>query len=355
MAVLETHALEKHFGRIPAVNGIDLASNDGELLAILGPSGSGKSTLMRMVAGLEEPSAGDILVDGTSIVGVPPKRRNVAMVFQSFALYPHMSVRENIRFPLAARKVAAEHQQEKIDWVTRILQIEDLLDRRPTRLSGGQMQRVALARALVRDPELFVFDEPLSSLDAQIRSQARGELRELHDRTGITTLYVTHDQMEALGLADRVAVIHEGCIQQLGTPRELYADPGNLFVAGFIGDPPMNLLPFGERVLGARPEELCAAGEAGTSDAAADIDIEIEHLEFLGAEWLVYGLVRGGLPEPNEAAEDAPRVIARLRQADPPRFTPGQRQRFTVAQADARYFDARTGERVSDRADTAPA
>ncbi len=225
MAVLQIHALKKHFGSIIAVDGIDLATNDGELLAVLGPSGSGKSTLMRMVAGLEQPDSGDILVDGKSIVGIPPKRRNVAMVFQSFALYPHISVRENIRFPLAARKVPKEEQERKIAWVSEILDIADLMARRPTRLSGGQMQRVALARALVRDPELFVFDEPLSSLDAQIRSQARGELRELLDRTRITTLYVTHDQLEALGLADRVAVIHQGRLHQVGTPFELYDSP----------------------------------------------------------------------------------------------------------------------------------
>ncbi len=347
MAVLSTHALEKHFGRIPAVNGIDLTSEDGELLAILGPSGSGKSTLMRMVAGLEEPSAGDIRVDGQSVVGVPPKRRNVAMVFQSFALYPHLSVRENIRFPLAARKVPSSEQTTKIDWVAGILQINDLLDRRPTRLSGGQMQRVALARALVRDPELFVFDEPLSSLDAQIRSQARGELRELHDRTSITTLYVTHDQLEALGLADRIAVIHNGSIRQLGTPQTLYDDPGDLFVAGFIGDPPMNLLTMGDTIVGTRPEQLVAKDEVPSEDIAVEIDVEIEHVEFLGAEWLLYGAVRGGLPERRGADDETPRVIARLRQAESPRFAPGQRQSFVIRNAHARYFDASSGERVT--------
>ncbi len=343
MAILETRALEKHFGRIPAVNGIDLTSEDGELLAILGPSGSGKSTLMRMVAGLEEPSSGDILVDNESIVGVPPKRRNVAMVFQNFALYPHMSVRENIRFPLVARKVPETEQQQKIDWVTGILEIENLLERRPTRLSGGQMQRVALARALVRDPELFVFDEPLSSLDAQIRSQARGELRELHDRTQITTLYVTHDQLEALGLADRVAVIHDGRIHQLGTPRELYENPCNLFVAGFIGDPPMNLIDLGDTILGARPEHLLDAESVPREEIALDLDVEIEHLEFLGAEWLIYGAVRGGVPE----GDRAPRVIGRLRQAEPPTFRTGERRRFVIRQSNARYFDPQSGERTN--------
>jgi len=341
MAVLETKALTKHFGRIRALDGVDLASGDGELLAILGPSGSGKSTFMRMVAGLEEPSSGDIRVDGHSIVGVAPKHRNVAMVFQSFALYPHMNVRENIRFPLQARKVAAAEQRAKIDWVTGILDIADLLERRPTRLSGGQMQRVALARALVRDPELFVFDEPLSSLDAQIRSQARGELRELHDRTRITTLYVTHDQLEALGLADRVVVLHEGRIQQIGTPRELYEQPGNLFVAGFIGDPPMNRLDFGDTLVGVRPEHLVAKAQAPPGEKVLELDIEVEHLEFLGAEWLIYGNVRDGVP----GQRQAPKVIARLRQAEPPRITTGERHTFVVSPAHARYFDPDTGER----------
>ncbi len=343
MAVLQTRALKKFYGAIRAVDGIDLETEDGELLAILGPSGSGKSTLMRMVAGLEEPSSGDILVDGVTVVGIPPKRRNVAMVFQSFALYPNMSVRENIRFPLAARKVPQEEQRRKLDWVVRILEIEDLLNRRPTRLSGGQSQRVALARALVRDPQLFLFDEPLSSLDAQIRSQARGELRELHDRTRITTLYVTHDQLEALGLADRVAVVHEGRVQQIGTPRELYHDPSNLFVAGFIGDPPMNRLETEDVVIGFRPEHLLPEADAPHGDHALTLDMEVEHLEFLGAEWLVYGVVRGGVPMGGRP----PRVIGRLRQAEPPAFGTGARKPFVICRSDACYFDVRSGQRTS--------
>jgi multiple sugar transport system ATP-binding protein len=343
MAVLQTRALKKHFGQIIAVDGIDLIAEDGELLAILGPSGSGKSTLMRMVAGLEEPDSGDVLVDGRSIVGIPPKRRNLAMVFQSFALYPHMSVRENIRFPLAARKIPEAEQKKKIEWVTGILDIADLMARRPTRLSGGQMQRVALARALVRDPELFVFDEPLSSLDAQIRSQARGELRELLDRTRITTLYVTHDQVEALGLADRVAVIHRGRLHQVGTPQALYDDPVDLFVAGFIGDPPMNLFTLGEVIVGARPEDIQAAEDAGDADLALKLDVEVEHLEYLGAEWLIYGTVRGGLPENGRP----PRVIARVRQGKRPDYQTGERRSFAVKNADARYFDRDSGKRTA--------
>jgi multiple sugar transport system ATP-binding protein len=343
MAVLQARALKKHFGRIKAVDGIDLTSEDGELLAVLGPSGSGKSTLMRMVAGLEMPDSGDVLVDGRSIVGIPPKRRNVAMVFQSFALYPHMSVRENIRFPLAARRVPEAEQQKKIGWVAEVLDIAHLLTRRPTRLSGGEMQRVALARAMVRDPELFVFDEPLSSLDAQIRSQARGELRELLDRTRITTLYVTHDQLEALGLADRVAVMHQGRLQQVGSPRELYDDPVNLFVAGFIGDPPMNLLDFGEVVVGMRPEDIVAAESADGEDVGLKLAIEVEHLEFLGAESLMYGTVRGGIPEHGRP----PRVIGRLSRVATPSYRTGERRSFVVKKNRIRYFDPQNGMRTA--------
>jgi len=342
MAVLETRELKRHYGKILAVDGVNITTNDGEMVAVLGPSGSGKSTLMRMVAGLEEPTSGDILLDGRSVVGIHPKHRNVAMVFQSFALYPHMSVRDNIRFPLVSRKVPEDEQRRKLEWVTGILEIEDLLDRRPTRLSGGQSQKVALARALVRDPELFVFDEPLSSLDAQIRSQARGELRALHDRTQITTLYVTHDQLEALGLADRIAVINQGALQQVGTPRELYNDPANLFVAGFVGDPPMNLLNLGEAMLGARPEDFVPEDES-SGDAAISVDVEIEQIEFLGAEWLAYGLVRAGIPEVDS---HPPRVILRFRQIEEPRFVAGETRRFVVPKSRARYFDARSGERV---------
>ena len=349
MAVLQTRALKKHFGHIIAVDGIDLTSVDGELLAILGPSGSGKSTLMRMVAGLEVPDSGDVLVDGKSIVGIPPKRRNVAMVFQSFALYPHMSVRENIRFPLAARKVPDAEQQKKIEWISEILDIGDLMSRRPTRLSGGQMQRVALARAMVRDPELFVFDEPLSSLDAQIRSQARGELRELLDRTKITTLYVTHDQVEALGLADRVAVMHRGRLHQVGTPQSLYEDPVDLFVAGFIGDPPMNLFNLGNVVVGARPEDIVPADGAADEDVALKLDIEVEHHEFLGVDWLVYGTVCGGIPHNGHR----PRVITRARQGGKPGQRAGEVHKFVVRRASARYFDADSGNRTGPVTGTA--
>lgn len=342
MSVLTLRALKKNYGRIKAVDGIDLTTAEGELLAILGPSGSGKSTVMRMVAGLETPSSGDIVLDGQSVLGIPPRDRNVAMVFQSFALYPHMNVRDNILFPLVARKVPKAQHQPKLDEVTRMLGVGDLLERRPTRLSGGQKQKVALARALVRDPELFVFDEPLSSLDAKIRTQARAELRELHDRTGITMLYVTHDQLEALGLADRVAVINEGRLHQVGTPRELYNDPADLFVAGFIGNPPMNLLPVDkDTIAGLRPEHLQLHADAPSGEYALDLEVAVHQLEYLGSEWLAHGTVRSGLTE----LEQPQHVIARLPAGAEPRFSPGDDCRFVGAHQDVRLFDRSSGER----------
>ena len=209
MAVLQARALKKHFGRIKAVDGIDLTSEDGELLAVLGPSGSGKSTLMRMVAGLEVPDSGDVLVDGKSVVGIPPKRRNVAMVFQSFALYPHMSVRENIRFPLAARRVPEAEQQKKIGWVAEVLDIAHLLARRPTRLSGGEMQRTALARALIHDPLLVLADEPTGNLDSRTAEQVLELLARLGRTHGVTIVLVTHSR-EAAGMAERVVELRDG-------------------------------------------------------------------------------------------------------------------------------------------------
>jgi multiple sugar transport system ATP-binding protein len=342
MTVLTLRALEKHYGSIKAVRNVDLQLESGEFMAILGPSGSGKSTLMRMVAGLESPTAGDILVDGRSVVDVPPQHRNVAMVFQSFALYPHMSVRDNILFPLVSRKVPRHEHEARLNKATRMLGVEDLLDRRPNRLSGGQKQRVALARALVRDPELFVFDEPLSALDAQIRSRARAELRELHDQTRITTLYVTHDQVEAMGLADRVAVINEGRLHQVGTPQELYNDPADLFVAGFIGSPPMNLVPLdGTTVAGIRPEDMIVDPEGEVSDLLVDLAVTIEHIEYLGSEWLAHGQVPSDVHTKGQVLH----VIARLPASSNPDYAPGQKCRMVGRRKDVCLFDRASGKR----------
>ena len=335
MAVVEARGLQKRFGKIVAVDGVDLKLDEGELLAVLGPSGSGKTTLMRVIAGLEQPTAGDIFLGGQRVTGMPPRLRNVAMVFQSYALYPHMSVRDNILFPLRCHGVPEASQKSKLDRVARILDIENLLDRSPMRLSGGQKQRVALARAMVRDPELFVFDEPLSALDAQVRSIARAELRDLHERTKITTLYVTHDQVEAMGLADRIAVMNEGRVEQLGTPEELYDDPANLFVAGFIGSPPMNLFEREDVWIGVRPEHLLPAEPRG--EASQVFKIEIDQIEFLGAERLAYGF---------EVEHQSRRIVVRLPPADGADLKSGETHEFFAPRRRIRYFDAVTGKKT---------
>lgn len=345
MAVLTLRGLKKHFGRIKALDGVDLILNEGEFLAVLGPSGSGKSTLMRLVAGLETPTAGDILIDGQSVVGVPPQHRNVAMVFQSFALYPHMTVRDNILFPLVSRKVPKHEHQPRLAKATQMLGVADLLDRKPGKLSGGQKQRIALARALVRAPELFIFDEPLSALDAKIRSLARAELRELHDRTRITTLYVTHDQVEAMGLADRVALIHEGQLHQVGTPHQLYNEPADLFVAGFVGNPPMNLLPLDDAtILGIRPEHVQVNPTQPVADAILDLEVLVEHVEYLGSEWLTYGTVRAGL----RGTGHGQHVVARMPASWRPDCSPGQTCKFVGAREHTSLFDKATGVRRTE-------
>ena len=337
MAVLEVKGLKKHYGKIIAVDGIDLEAGEGELLALLGASGSGKTTLMRMIAGLEQPSAGDILIDGRSVVGIPPRHRNVAMVFQSYALYPQMTVRSNIIFPLKARGVPKDAWKEKIDWAVSMLGIEHLLDRRPTRLSGGEKQRVALARALVRDPELFIFDEPLSALDAKVRSVARAELHDLQKRTATTTLYVTHDQLEALGLGDRVVVMNQGLVRQIGSPAELYARPADLFVAGFIGNPPMNLIERDNEVLGVRPEHLLPKDEAGALDGGFTLRLRIDQLEYLGSEWLAYGF---------EDRTDGGRIVARLSQDMGGVVKSGEKRDFVAAQRHVKRFDKTSGRLI---------
>ena len=340
MATLELRGLKKKYGSIYAVNGIDIAIKEGEFLAILGPSGCGKSTTMRMIAGLEQPSAGEVLIGGRPVTHLPPRERNVSMVFQSYALYPHMTVTENIVFPLKARDVPKAERETKLKWAAGMLGIEPLLQRKPARLSGGEKQKVALARALVRDPALFIFDEPLSSLDAQVRTMARSELRLLHDRTGVTTVYVTHDQIEALGMGDRIAIMQRGQVRQLGTPKELYDNPADTFVAGFLGSPPMNLLERGGRIVGIRPEHLLPALADTTADDAFALQVRVKRLEFLGADWLIYGLLEGGGQEEKILSKVPPMVAATLRE--------GELREFRVARAHLRWFDPATGLRVED-------
>jgi len=243
MGTLSLQKVTKAFGTMQVLHGISLDVANGEFIALVGPSGCGKSTLLRMIAGLERVSGGDILLDGRIINEVAPKDRDVAMVFQSYALYPHMTVRENMGFALRMAGVARATARDQISRTAEILGLGPLLDRKPKELSGGQMQRVAMGRAIVRDPALFLFDEPLSNLDAALRTRVRGEIKALHARLQTTTIYVTHDQVEAMTLADRLVVMRDGHVEQIGTPLELYDHPDTPFVAGFIGTPAMNMLP----------------------------------------------------------------------------------------------------------------
>jgi len=242
MASLDLIQIEKSFGPARILQDISISLADGEFLVLVGPSGCGKSTLMNIIAGLEEPSAGRLQLDGRDITALAPADRNISMVFQSYALYPNMTVAKNIEFPLAMRKVEKGKRAERVQSVARLLQIEHLLDRKPRQLSGGQRQRVAIGRALAREPQLYLFDEPLSNLDAQLRLDMRTEIKKLHQRLGATIVYVTHDQIEAMTLASRIAVMNGGVLQQLGTPYEVYNRPANTFVAGFMGSPRMNLV-----------------------------------------------------------------------------------------------------------------
>ncbi|HEY1235250.1 MAG TPA: ABC transporter ATP-binding protein, partial [Candidatus Binatia bacterium] len=222
MATVETRDIKKIFGDIVAVNGVNLLTRDGEFLVLLGPSGCGKSTLLRMIAGFEKPTEGELLIGGEVVNDLPPRARKIAMVFQSYALYPHMSVYKNIAFPLKAQRIGKSLIPQKVQWAASLFGIGHLLERKPRALSGGERQRVALARALVREPSVFLLDEPLSNLDAQLRASARDELQQFQRRIGITTVYVTHDQVEAMGLGDRIAVMKAGSVRQIGTPQEIY-------------------------------------------------------------------------------------------------------------------------------------
>ncbi|MGH8713206.1 MAG: ABC transporter ATP-binding protein, partial [Casimicrobiaceae bacterium] len=242
MATVETRAITKRFDGHTAVDGIDLSVREGEFLVLVGPSGCGKTTLLRMLAGLEVPTAGDVMIGNQVVTHLAPRERNVAMVFQSYALYPHLSVFRNIAFPLRAVGTPGHEVEARVERAATMFGIQSLLQRKPRQLSGGERQRVALARAVVRKPVAFLLDEPLSNLDAKLRTSARDELQQFQRRLGTTTVYVTHDQIEAMGLGDRIAVLDAGRVHQIGTPSEVYDDPADIFVATFIGSPPMNLI-----------------------------------------------------------------------------------------------------------------
>jgi multiple sugar transport system ATP-binding protein len=326
MARVTLDRVTKAFGDVIALRELDLEVYDGEFLVLVGPSGCGKSTALRLVAGLEEPTSGRIFIGDRLVNDLAPKDRDVAMVFQSYALYPHMSVRENLAHPLQLRRVPKAEIEERVRKVADLLGISDLLQRRPKELSGGQRQRVALGRAIVRDPEVFLMDEPLSNLDVKLRIRTRAELIRLHERLRTTTIYVTHDQQEAMTLGDRIAVLSAGQLQQLGTPDTLYNHPLNLFVASFIGSPSMNLLdgrlvvrdeamlvegkgftlqvPPGRAsqidsyvdsdvVIGIRPEHLFDREEVDSAPPNSSLEAQVDLIEPLGSETLVHAIVAG--------------------------------------------------------------
>ncbi len=267
MSTLDLKAITKSFGATNVIKGIDLAVSHGEFTVFVGPSGCGKSTLLRMIAGLESATSGDILIDGQRVNDITAAERGLAMVFQSYALYPHMSVRQNLSFGLENIKTPKPEIKRRVDEAARMLRMETLLERRPGQLSGGQRQRVAIGRAVVREPKIFLFDEPLSNLDAELRVQMRVEIGDLHQRLGNTMIYVTHDQVEAMTMADRIAVLRDGRLEQFGKPLDLYNRPANLFVAGFIGSPRMNFLA---GTLGAS----AARGETAVLDAGGAVAVD---------------------------------------------------------------------------------
>jgi len=312
MADLSLKHLSKKFGKSEVVHGITCDIQNGEFVVILGPSGCGKSTLLRLVAGLEEVTAGEVIIDGKVVNRLEPAERDIAMVFQNYALYPHMTVFKNMAYGLKIRRMPPDEIRKRVQEAARILELSDLLDRKPRELSGGQRQRVAMGRCIVREPKIFLFDEPLSNLDAKLRVQMRLEIRKLHEQLKVTSIYVTHDQVEAMTLGDRLIVMEKGYAAQIGTPLEVYQRPANIFVAGFIGSPAMNFLDGaihpeggslviegagrfdpeggisghrGEKVVvGIRPEHFETA-----SDDRARLRLKVEHTEILGADTLVHG------------------------------------------------------------------
>ncbi len=291
MGQLDLRGVTKSFGQTEVIKGVDLAVADGEFCVFVGPSGCGKSTLLRIVAGLEDATSGDVLIDGRRVNATAPADREIAMVFQSYALYPHLSVRDNMALALRQAGTARATIDARVETASRMLSLEPLLARRPAELSGGQRQRVAIGRAIVRTPKLFLFDEPLSNLDAALRVHTRIEIARLHRELAATMVYVTHDQVEAMTLADKIVVLNAGRIEQVGAPMELYNDPANTFVAGFIGSPQMNFLDAGPlnqpgRTLGIRPEHLALSREAASPGVA--IPGTVSHVEHLGGETNVY-------------------------------------------------------------------
>ena len=341
----------------PAVDKLNLVVNDGEFLVLVGPSGCGKSTSLRMLAGLEEIDAGRILIGDKDVTNVAPKDRDIAMVFQSYALYPHMTVAENMGFALKIAGVAKEERDKRVRDAAKLLDLEPYLDRKPKALSGGQRQRVAMGRAIVREPQVFLMDEPLSNLDAKLRVATRTQIAALQRRLGITTVYVTHDQVEAMTMGDRVAVLKDGLLQQVDTPRNLYDNPANAFVAGFIGSPAMNLLTApvvgGKAKLGNLEIDVPASAGAsvtvgirpeGFAPASSGFDVLVEVVEELGSDAFVYGKPADSSVKFANATDEGAQVIVRWDPKNPPR--PGQTVTVSANQSAVHLFSATTGERV---------
>jgi multiple sugar transport system ATP-binding protein len=341
--VVETRNLKKHFDHdnVHAVDGVDIRTGEGEYLVLLGPSGCGKTTLLRTVAGLEDPTEGEVLIGGNVVNGLPPRARQVAMVFQSYALYPHKTVLANIEFPLKAEQMDKAERRRRVEWAAGLLGIGHLLSRKPRHLSGGERQRVALARALVREPSVFLLDEPLSNLDAKLRASARDELRQFQQRLGTTTIYVTHDQTEAMGLGDRIAVMDRGRVRQLGPPREVYLNPTDTFVATFLGSPPMNLVVRDDYLVGFRPENFLPAALVPGDGSKLNLHLVVRRIESLSGDRHVYGTV-------TELGEEN-RVIARLPSTVTTRVDPGEVHVFAVHERDLLFFDRETGRRTSPK------
>ena len=338
MASISLKNVVKRYGHgktaVPVLHGINAEISDREFIVIVGPSGCGKSTLLRMVAGLEEISGGDIAIGGRVVNNLEPAERDIAMVFQNYALYPHMTVFDNMAYGLKIKKVPAHEIKARVDQAAAILELGGLLQRKPRELSGGQRQRVAMGRAIVRQPQVFLFDEPLSNLDAKLRAQTRLEIEKLHRELGITSLFVTHDQVEAMTLAERMIVMNAGRMEQFGTPDEVYHRPASTFVAGFIGAPPMNLLSGIEGVregalLGIRPEHLRVVDAGGWQ-------LHVQTVEMLGAERLIYGHLNG---------PQGPWTIVRMSETEAPP-APGQQLHVQPLEDRIHGFDAATGLRL---------
>jgi len=342
MGQVVARQLRKLFGEVPAVDGVDLEVRDGEFMVFLGPSGCGKTTILRMIAGLEKPTSGEVIIGNQVVNDMPPRARGIAMVFQGYGLYPHLKVRDNIAFPLRTQRTPSDVIAKKVAWAAGILGITRLLDRKPRQLSGGEQQRVALARALVREPTVFLLDEPLSNLDAKLRTSARNELKEFQRGIETTTIFVTHDQVEAMGLGDRIAVLEHGRLRQVGTPSEIYEEPADTFVAAFLGAPPMNLLERDGRIEGFRPENFLHRDLQQADVAPAGYSFAVQRIEYLGNERVLYGHIAGQ----TNGAEYTARLSAHIAK---PVLREGETYPFTVHPKDLRYFDKASGKRLPDR------